>query len=69
MQDKLNLTVKDSFLADMQLEKLKKLLEQFGVDAVYEKRKLLSVYPVCNVTLDFHRVQNGNIRVAVIVAC
>ena len=39
MQDKLNLTVKDTFLADMQLEKLKKLLEQFGVDVLYEKRK------------------------------
>ena len=39
MQDKLNLTVKDTFLADMQLEKLKKLLEQFGVEVFYEKGK------------------------------
>ena len=38
MQDKLNFTIKDSFLADMQLEKLKKLLVPFGVDVFYQKK-------------------------------
>lgn len=39
MQDKLNLTVKENFLTDLQLEKLKKLLEQFGVEVYYDKTK------------------------------
>ena len=39
MQDKLNLIVKDNFLTELQLEKLKKLLEQFGVEVLYEKSK------------------------------
>jgi len=37
MQDKLNFTVKESYLTELQLEKLKKLLEQFGVEASYKK--------------------------------
>lgn len=39
MQDKLNLIVKESFLTELQLEKLKKLLDQFGVEVLYEKSK------------------------------
>jgi len=37
MQDKLNFTVKESYLTELQLEKLKKLLEQFGVDVSFLK--------------------------------
>lgn len=37
MQDNLNFTVKDNFLAELQLEKLQKLLAQFGVDVIYKK--------------------------------
>jgi len=37
MQDKLNFTVKESYLTELQLEKLKKLLEQFGVTVTYLK--------------------------------
>ncbi len=39
MQDKLNLIVKENFLTELQLEKLKKLLDQFGVEVLYEKTK------------------------------
>lgn len=39
MQDKLNFQIKDQFLTDMQLEKLKKLLNQFGVETTYNKSK------------------------------
>lgn len=39
MQDKLNLIVKENFLTELQLEKLKKLLDQFGVEVLYEKSK------------------------------
>ncbi|MDO4938758.1 MAG: hypothetical protein Q4E54_02215 [Lachnospiraceae bacterium] len=39
MQDKLNLKVKENFLTELQLEKLKKLLEQFGVEVVYSRAK------------------------------
>ena len=37
MQDNLNFTVKENFLTELQLEKLQKLLAQFGVDVVYRK--------------------------------
>ena len=39
MQDKLNFQVKETFLTELQLDKLKKLLEQFGVDVNYKKAK------------------------------
>lgn len=39
MQDKLNLIVKETFLTELQLEKLQKLLVQFGVDVRYNKSK------------------------------
>ena len=39
MQDKLNLIIKENFLTELQLEKLKKLLDQFGVEVLYEKSK------------------------------
>ena len=38
MQDKLNFIVKENYLTALQLDKLKKLLEQFGVNTIYEKR-------------------------------
>ena len=39
MQDYLNLTVKDTFLTDLQLEKLERLVEPFGVKVAYSKCK------------------------------
>lgn len=37
MQDKLSFTVKENYLTKLQLEKLQKLLEQFGVSVSYLK--------------------------------
>lgn len=37
MQDKLSFTVKENYLTELQLEKFKKLLEQFGVDVSFLK--------------------------------
>lgn len=33
----MNFTVKENFLTELQLEKLQKLLGQFGVEAIYKK--------------------------------
>ena len=38
MQDNLNFIVKDNFLTDMQLEKLKKVLAPMGIDVRFEKK-------------------------------
>jgi len=37
MQDKLNFIIKESYLTELQLEKLKRLLEQFDVEVTYLK--------------------------------
>ena len=38
MQDNLNFVVKDNFLTDMQLDKLKRVLSPMGIDVRYEKK-------------------------------
>jgi len=38
MIDKLNFVVKENFLTELQLEKLKKVLEPIGIDVTYEKK-------------------------------